>query len=39
MGAAPQASPDQRVAEFRKTFSRAEQEVGRVIVGHQRGNP
>ncbi|MGC1679275.1 MAG: MoxR family ATPase [Candidatus Binataceae bacterium] len=35
MGAAPQASPDQRVAEFRKTFSRAEQEVGRVIVGHQ----
>ncbi|MGH7780104.1 MAG: AAA family ATPase [Candidatus Binataceae bacterium] len=35
MGAAPQASPDQRVAEFRKVFSRAEQEVGRVIVGHQ----
>src|SRR5487761_868971 len=35
MGAAPQASPDQRVAEFRKTFSRAEQEVGRVIVGHR----
>lgn len=35
MGAAPQASPDQRVAEFRQTFSRAEQEVGRVIVGHQ----
>jgi MoxR-like ATPase len=35
MGAAPQASPDQRVAEFRKVFQRAEQEVGRVIVGHQ----
>jgi MoxR-like ATPase len=35
MGAAPQASPDQRVAEFRKIFMRAEQEVGRVIVGHQ----
>ena len=35
MGAAPQASPDQRVAEFRKIFQRAEQEVGRVIVGHQ----
>ena len=35
MGAAPQASPDQRVAEFRRVFQRAEQEVGRVIVGHQ----
>jgi len=35
MGAAPQISPDQRVAEFRAAFSRAEKEVGRVIVGHQ----
>src|SRR5215471_4789840 len=35
MGAAPQASPDQRVAEFRRAFQRAEQEVSRVIVGHQ----
>ncbi len=35
MGAAPQVSPDQRVAEFRAAFSRAEKEVGRVIVGHQ----
>ena len=36
MGAAPQqASPDQRVAEFRKIFSRAESEVARVIVGHR----
>jgi MoxR-like ATPase len=35
MGAAPQASPDQRVAEFRKVFTRAETEVSRVIVGHQ----
>ncbi len=35
MGAAPQASPDQRVDEFRKVFARAEAEVGRVIVGHQ----
>jgi MoxR-like ATPase len=34
MGAAPQVSPDQRVAEFRRAFSRAENEVGRVIVGH-----
>jgi MoxR-like ATPase len=34
MGAAPQASPDQRVAEFRNVFGRAETEVGRVIVGH-----
>src|SRR5208337_2827262 len=36
MGAAPQqASPDQRVADFRKIFSRAETEVARVIVGHR----
>jgi len=35
MGAAPQTSPDQRVAEFRDVFKRAEQEVSRVIVGHQ----
>src|SRR5271154_7086690 len=36
MGAAPQqTSPDQRVADFRKTFSRAESEVARVIVGHR----
>ncbi len=35
MGAAPQASADQRVAEFRRVFQRAEQEVARVIVGHQ----
>jgi MoxR-like ATPase len=35
MGAAPQASPDQRIAEFRRVFQRAEQEVSRVIVGHQ----
>src|ERR1700729_4192092 len=36
MGAAPQqVSPDQRVADFRKTFARAEAEVARVIVGHR----
>jgi MoxR-like ATPase len=35
MGAAPQVPPDQRVAEFRGVFQRAEQEVSRVIVGHQ----
>jgi MoxR-like ATPase len=35
MGAAPQVPPDQRVAEFRRVFQRAEQEVSRVIVGHQ----
>jgi MoxR-like ATPase len=35
MGAAPNISPNERVADFRKTFSRAEAEVGRVIVGHQ----
>src|SRR6201987_1205286 len=35
MGAAPQLPPDQRVAEFRRVFLRAEEEVSRVIVGHQ----
>ncbi|MGH8012657.1 MAG: AAA family ATPase [Candidatus Binataceae bacterium] len=35
MGAAPNISPNERVADFRKTFARAETEVGRVIVGHQ----
>jgi MoxR-like ATPase len=35
MGAAPQISPNERVAEFRKIFARAEAEVGRVIVGHR----
>src|SRR5258708_38721651 len=38
MGAAPQEqqiSANERVAEFRKTFARAETEVGRVIVGHR----
>ena len=35
MGAAPQISPNERVAEFRQTFARAEAEVGRVIVGHR----
>ena len=37
MGAAPQQqlSANDRVAEFRKTFARAEAEVGRVIVGHR----
>src|SRR5260370_17253713 len=36
MGAAPsQSSPEQRVADFRKIFSRAESEVARVIVGHR----
>ena len=35
MGAAPQTSPDQRVAEFRKVFQRAEEQVSRVIVGHR----
>src|SRR5215472_11812811 len=35
MGAAPQLSPDQRVAQFRQAFAKAENEVGRVIVGHQ----
>jgi MoxR-like ATPase len=35
MGAAPQISPNERVAEFRRTFARAEAEVARVIVGHR----
>ncbi len=35
MGAAAQMSADARIAEFRKIFSRAETEVGRVIVGHE----
>jgi MoxR-like ATPase len=35
MGAAPRASADERVSEFRRVFTRAEQEVARVIVGHQ----
>ena len=36
MGAAPQLlTPAQRLNEFRQTFSQAEAEVGRVIVGHQ----
>ncbi|MGA2408865.1 MAG: AAA family ATPase [Candidatus Binataceae bacterium] len=35
MGAAPQISPNERVADFRRTFARAETEVGRVIVGHR----
>jgi len=36
MGAAPkQSSPDQRVAEFQRIFVRAEEEVGKVIVGHR----
>ena len=37
MGAAPQqqGSPNDRVAEFRRTFARAEAEVAKVIVGHR----
>src|SRR5271156_1057748 len=38
MGAAAQQQQipaNERVAEFRKTFARAEAEVGRVIVGHR----
>src|SRR5215472_15400002 len=35
MGAAAQARPEDRVAEFREVFNRVETEVGRVIVGHQ----
>jgi MoxR-like ATPase len=35
MGAAPHISPNERVAEFRRTFARAEAEVARVIVGHR----
>jgi MoxR-like ATPase len=34
MGAAPQRNPDERVQEFRETFTQAEREVQRVIVGH-----
>ena len=34
MGAAPQITPTERVADFRRTFARAEAEVGKVIVGH-----
>ncbi len=37
MGAAPKQSPDQRVAEFQAIFARAEEEVGKVIVGHREG--
>jgi MoxR-like ATPase len=37
MGAAPreQLSPADRVEEFRRSFARAEAEVGKVIVGHR----
>jgi MoxR-like ATPase len=35
MGAAPKQSPDQLVAEFQQVFSRAEEEVGKIIVGHR----
>src|ERR1700693_4239107 len=35
MGAAAEVSTDQRVADFRKIFARAESEIARVIVGHQ----
>jgi MoxR-like ATPase len=37
MGAAPreQLSPVDRVAEFRRSFARAQAEVGKVIVGHR----
>ena len=35
MGAAPRQSPDQRVADFQRVFARAEEEVGKVIVGHR----
>jgi MoxR-like ATPase len=35
MGAAPKQSPDERVAEFQRAFARAEEEVGKVIVGHR----
>src|SRR5208283_5759400 len=35
MGAAPKQSPDQRLAEFQRVFARAEEEVGKVIVGHR----
>ena len=33
--AAQQQSPDQRLAEFQRVFKSAEDEVGRVIVGHR----
>ena len=35
MGAAPKASPDERVAEFQQVFARAEEEIGKIIVGHR----
>ncbi len=37
MGAAPQqqVSPNDRVAEFRRSFARAEGEVSKIIVGHR----
>ncbi|HEV3114726.1 MAG TPA: AAA family ATPase [Candidatus Binataceae bacterium] len=35
MGAAPQARPEDRLAEFREVFNRVQDEVGRVIVGYQ----
>ena len=35
MGAAPQARPEDRVAEFRRVFTSVEREVSQVIVGHQ----
>src|SRR5271154_1145772 len=35
MGAASKQSPDQRVAEFQRVFTRAEDEVSKVIVGHR----
>jgi len=35
MGAAAQISPNERVAEFRRVFARAEAEVSKIIVGHQ----
>jgi len=35
MGAAPQITPAERVADFQRVFARAEAEVSKVIVGHQ----
>src|SRR6266478_9904612 len=35
MGAAPQITPTERVADFRRTFARAETEISKVIVGHR----
>jgi MoxR-like ATPase len=36
MGAAPQQiSPTDRVAEFRRSFARAESEISKIIVGHR----